>query len=139
LTRQVTADTRNTMPTTSVNASKSYCPHCGRWTLLRVDGRPGRHFSSRGKHGRRRCPEGEPDAAPTHPRRRVTVTVNVLIPTAMTAHAYQTQAAAVLREHALSDGLLRPGDLAGLVVDDALVFPAPRPGSISVRRLCRVR
>lgn len=85
------------MPATVKTAN---CPRCGRPVRLRRDGRVGRHWDSERKI-RNRCPEGEFGRAPASPRRRVAVTVDVLIPAGMGASEYRMQAGAVLREHAL--------------------------------------
>lgn len=85
------------------------CGRCGERVTPRVDGSLGRHWlPHRGglrARNRYRCPAGEPGARlPRSPQgRRVTVTVEVVIPHGWTLSEYKAMAAALLRKHATDE------------------------------------
>lgn len=76
------------------------CPRCGHSAHLRIDGTLGTHWANRGKHARRRCPTSgqQHHTAPTG--RRVTVTVDLVLPlTEWDAHRARAAIVAAIRDH----------------------------------------
>ena len=85
------------------------CPRCGNATTIRRDGTLGRHYITESKYlVRRRCPEGEtrtPAPAPPPNGRRVTVTMDVVVPADWNLHAFRGAAARAIRV-AVADAFL---------------------------------
>lgn len=78
------------------------CPACNRQAYVRKDGTLGRHYAVESKHtGRYRCPNSNPRAIAPAGRKRVSVTVDVVIPAGWTKQRYRSELMRLLREHAV--------------------------------------
>jgi hypothetical protein len=78
------------------------CPRCGMSAVLRDDDTFGTHWNTQRKTAaRRRCPEGGLPAPKRRPRpgRRVTLTVDVVLPDGWDVTRFQAEAAQVLRNY----------------------------------------
>lgn len=78
------------------------CPRCGMSAVLRDDDTFGSHWNTTRKTvQRRRCPEGGHPALVRRPRpgRRVTLTVDVVLPEGWDVHRFRTDAAQALRNY----------------------------------------
>lgn len=78
------------------------CPRCGRSAVLRDDDTFGVHWSSSRKSDfRTRCPEGGRPAPQRRPRpgRRVTVSIDVVLPDGWDIPRFKAEAEQVLRRH----------------------------------------
>ncbi len=78
----------------------AWCPECGRRVELRADGSPGAHWTSGVADVRLRCTGGASDPGPDQrPGQRVTVTVDVVLPSGWDVARFENAAAGLLRAH----------------------------------------
>lgn len=74
------------------------CPRCGKAAAVRDDGTLGAHFAVRGKHTERiRCAAGAQLPVTGERGRRVTVTLDVVLPHGWSVAAFKARAAAAIR------------------------------------------